>query len=172
LSTQKQGKYGMETARRPLRTPVGTLLIEASDDGLSALRWPAGAGEDGRRGSPAAEANVDAAEAWLEAYFAGRPLPPLPRLAPGGTEFQRAVWRALVAIPKGTVRTYGELAAALGRPGAARAVGQANGRNPIAIIVPCHRVVASGGKLGGYSSGLPRKRWLLAHEGQTAIAGA
>lgn len=85
--------------------------------------------------------------------------------ATGGTEFQRGVWAALVAIPRGETRSYGQLALAVGAPGAARAVGWANGSNPIAIVVPCHRVVGAGGKLTGYAGGLHRKEWLLRHEG-------
>ena len=101
----------------------------------------------------------------LRAYFAGdlRTFSVPLRLA--GTDFQRRVWAALRAIPFGQVRSYGEVAAAIGRPGAARAVGMANARNPVAVIVPCHRVIAAGGRLGGYSAGLWRKRWLLRHEG-------
>jgi O-6-methylguanine DNA methyltransferase len=82
------------------------------------------------------------------------------------TSFQRRVWEALRAIPYGETRTYGEIAAAVGSPRAARAVGQACGANPVSIIVPCHRVVAEGGKLGGYGWGLERKRWLLDHEAE------
>lgn len=104
--------------------------------------------------------------AWLRAYFSSlSPLPPLPPLVASGTEFQKAVWRRLVAIPPGTTTTYGEIASGLHMPGASQAVGQAVGANPLPILIPCHRVLAAGGKLGGYSSGLRRKRWLLAHEG-------
>lgn len=103
---------------------------------------------------------ADAVHGWFAGAATTFDLP----LAPRGTEFQRAVWDALCAIPFGEVRTYGQLAADLGRPGGARAVGQANGRNPIALIVPCHRVVATAG-LGGYTGGLAIKRALLAHEG-------
>lgn len=85
-------------------------------------------------------------------------------LAGVGTPFQQAVWAALRTIPYGETRTYGELAAALGNPGASRAVGLANGRNPIGIVVPCHRVVGSDGSLTGYAGGVQRKRWLLDHE--------
>lgn len=83
---------------------------------------------------------------------------------PPGTEFQREVWEALRRLSAGETTSYGRLAAAVGRPGASRAVGAANGANPIAIVVPCHRVVASDGRLHGYAGGLERKRWLLAHE--------
>jgi methylated-DNA-[protein]-cysteine S-methyltransferase len=82
----------------------------------------------------------------------------------GGTSFQREVWSALRRIPPGTTISYGQLAARIGRPDACRAVGAANGSNPIAIIVPCHRVIGSGGKLTGYGGGIDRKRWLLDHE--------
>ena len=85
--------------------------------------------------------------------------------APRGTAFQLAVWAALRAIPAGSTLSYGALAARLGRPAAVRAVGAANGANPIALFVPCHRVIAADGTLWGYGGGLERKRWLLAHEG-------
>jgi O-6-methylguanine DNA methyltransferase len=101
----------------------------------------------------------------ITAYFAGD-LDALGKLrvATGGTPFQREVWAALRRIPAGRTRSYGELAAELGRSGASRAVGLANGSNPIAIVVPCHRVIGSNGTLTGYAGGLPRKRWLLEHE--------
>lgn len=82
-----------------------------------------------------------------------------------GTPFQRRVWSALRAIPPGRTASYGELASRVGRPGAARAVGAANGRNPVALVQPCHRVIAADGSLSGYAGGVERKRWLLAHEG-------
>ena len=83
----------------------------------------------------------------------------------GGTAFQRAVWAALRAIPAGETRSYGQLAAAVGAPKAVRAAGLANGQNPVAVIVPCHRVIGANGTLTGYAGGLERKQWLLAHEG-------
>ncbi len=83
----------------------------------------------------------------------------------GGTEFQRRVWAELRAIPPGSTRTYGELAARLGGPNASRAVGLANSQNPLSIVVPCHRLVGSDGSLTGYAGGLARKQWLLRHEG-------
>ncbi|HJE52257.1 MAG TPA: methylated-DNA--[protein]-cysteine S-methyltransferase, partial [Tessaracoccus flavescens] len=88
-------------------------------------------------------------------------------LAPRGTEFQRRVWAALAEIPYGETRSYGELATALGRPGASRAVGMANGRNPISIVVPCHRVVGANGSMTGYAGGVERKVYLLDFERQT-----
>jgi methylated-DNA-[protein]-cysteine S-methyltransferase len=86
------------------------------------------------------------------------------RTATGGTPFQRAVWRALRKIAPGNTKNYGEIAAELGNPKASRAVGAANGANPIAIVVPCHRVIGADGSLSGYGGGVPRKRWLLEHE--------
>ena len=107
----------------------------------------------------------------LGAYFEGRlnALDDLP-VDPGGTPFQRSVWTALRRIPCGRTTTYGALASAIGLPGGARPVGQANARNPVAIVIPCHRVVGSTGRLTGYACGLPRKRWLLAHERAPAVA--
>ena len=101
----------------------------------------------------------------LEAYFEGAldAIDTIP-VAPGGTAFQREVWQALRRIPAGTTTTYGQLASILGREGASRAVGAANGANPIAIVVPCHRVVGANGTLTGYGGGLSNKRWLLVHE--------
>jgi methylated-DNA-[protein]-cysteine S-methyltransferase len=92
--------------------------------------------------------------------------------ATGGTKFQREVWKALREIPAGTTVSYGQLAAKLGREGASRAVGAANGANPIPIVVPCHRVIGADGSLTGFGSGLPRKRWLLDHEARFAAVGA
>jgi methylated-DNA-[protein]-cysteine S-methyltransferase len=102
----------------------------------------------------------------LKAYFAGE-LAALNRVPwrLGGTEFQRKAWRALADIPAGQTRSYGEQAARIGHPTAVRAVGLANGANPISLVLPCHRVIGSDGSLTGYGGGLERKRWLLAHEG-------
>jgi len=150
------------TARARYRSPVGTLTIEVDDGGLRAIHF-------GAKGSPrppvsaAEDRHLDATRAALKAYFAGR-APALPVLDLRGSEFQLAVWRALLEIPWGETQSYGEVAARIGRPGSARAVGGANHENPIAILVPCHRVVAAGGGLGGYSGGFEKKRWLLAHE--------
>lgn len=107
----------------------------------------------------------------LDAYFAGdlAALDAVP-VATGGSDFQRAVWAALRTIPAGTTTGYGALAAALGRPGAARAVGLANGSNPIGIVVPCHRVIGANGTLTGYAGGIARKEWLLRHEGALRTA--
>lgn len=156
------------TARLRFRSPIGPLAVEATEDGLVGLsfgdRGPSHPGVSAR-----ARAHVDAAEAALRDYFAGRP-PALPPLDLRGSPFQLAVWNALVAIPWGEVRTYGEIAASVGQPGGARAVGGANHDNPIAILVPCHRVVQASGRLGGYGGGVEVKRWLLAHEAAFAPA--
>ncbi|MBW8302897.1 MAG: methylated-DNA--[protein]-cysteine S-methyltransferase [Brevundimonas sp.] len=102
----------------------------------------------------------------VEAYFSGdvRALDEV-AVKTGGTAFQKAVWAALRAIPAGETRSYGQLAAAIGSPKAVRAAGLANGQNPVAVIVPCHRVIGANGTLTGYAGGLERKRWLLTHEG-------
>jgi methylated-DNA-[protein]-cysteine S-methyltransferase len=102
----------------------------------------------------------------LRAYFAGDPraLDAL-RVDPGGTEFQATVWRELRRIPAGKTRTYGELAAAIGRPAGARAAGGAVGSNPIPLVIPCHRILGGDGRLTGFGGGIARKRWLLRHEG-------
>jgi len=102
----------------------------------------------------------------LDAYFAGdlTAIDDVP-VATNGTPFQRTVWAALRRIPAGTTTSYGALAASIGYPSAMRAVGLANGANPVAIIVPCHRVIGADHSLTGYGGGLPRKRWLLEHEG-------
>ncbi|HET6468348.1 MAG TPA: methylated-DNA--[protein]-cysteine S-methyltransferase [Geminicoccaceae bacterium] len=154
-----------------LPSPLGDLLLTASPDaltGLWMLNGPRGAGPPPAPEDPG-RAVLRAAQSQLEAYFAGRlqrfDLP----LAPAGTPFQQAVWTLLAAIPYGTTTTYGALAARLGKPGASRAVGLANGQNPISIILPCHRVIGTDGTLTGYGGGLGRKRWLLAHE-QAAVA--
>jgi methylated-DNA-[protein]-cysteine S-methyltransferase len=150
------------TARARFRSPLGWLTLEAADQGVFGVTF-------GERGpvqaavSTLARGHLEAARQALADYFAGRP-PQLPALDLRGSEFQLEVWHALLQIPWGELRTYGEVAAALGRPGAARAVGAANGQNPVAILVPCHRVVATGGGLGGYGAGLAVKRELLAHE--------
>lgn len=102
----------------------------------------------------------------IEDYFAGdlAAIDTLP-VATAGTEFQRTVWQMLRTIPCGQIMTYGQMAAQLGNPGASRAVGLANGSNPISIVVPCHRVIGSNGTLTGYAGGVERKKWLLMHEG-------
>jgi methylated-DNA-[protein]-cysteine S-methyltransferase len=109
----------------------------------------------------------------LDGYFAGdlERIDELPT-ATNGTSFQREVWKALRTIPAGTTMSYGQLATNIGHAGASRAVGAANGSNPIAIVVPCHRVIGANGTLTGYGGGLPRKKWLLEHEARFASVAA
>jgi len=150
-------------------TPLGRLGLEAEGGALVAIRFAA----PGERACPAPERGPEAAvlreaASQLAQFFEGRRASLDLPMAPRGTPFQRAVWAAVAAIPAGETRTYGELAAALGRPRAARAVGAANGANPLALAVPCHRVVGANGALTGYAWGLEKKRWLLEHEGALA----
>lgn len=158
-----------------LPSPVGTLIVATdAQDRLRILefedheermyrlmRQQYGAGHQAEQGAISLRVH-DA----LTAYFSGE-LDAIDALetATGGTEFQRRVWAALRAIPAGTTESYGALAARIGMPKAVRAVGLANGANPIAIVVPCHRVIGANGSLTGFGGGLERKRWLLAHEG-------
>jgi methylated-DNA-[protein]-cysteine S-methyltransferase len=156
------------TARLRFRSPLGTLTVEAGDDGVLGISFDAtGAARAGV--SARARAHLGAAEEALTDYFAGHP-PRLPTLDLRGSAFQQTVWKALLRIPWGEVRTYGEIGRSIGVGGGARAVGGANHENPIAILVPCHRVVSAGGQLGGYGGGVERKRWLLAHEAAHAPA--
>lgn len=167
----------MILARAVLPTPVGDMLALASEQGLCALEF---IGPEKRltrlearlaRHFPAHEIidrdapPIAVARAWLDAYFAGeRASIDGMALDMRGAEFEKRVWDALVSIPAGETRSYAAVARALGSPGASRAVGLANGANPVAIIVPCHRVIGASGSLTGYGGGLERKQWLLDHE--------
>lgn len=146
-------------------SPVGELLIAGDGEHVTTLLMLGDEGPGEHTSGMTRDQGAHAAAIeQLEQYFAGeRREFDLP-LLPEGTEFQRAVWSALREIPFGETRSYGEIAAAVGRPNAARAVGMANNRNPIAIVVPCHRVIGAGGTLVGYAGGLGRKTWLLDHE--------
>lgn len=149
----------------PYPSPLGELTLVAADGALVAILFPDEQLHpplDGRRDDD--EPVLRAAASQLDEYFAGdRCAFDLP-LAPHGTPFQLRVWEALRAIPYGETEGYGGLAARIGRPTASRAVGQANGRNPLPIVVPCHRVIGTNGTLTGYAGGIDRKRWLLDHE--------
>lgn len=163
-----------------IATPVGEVLLVVDGDGavraldfadyearllrLLRLHYGAVSLTPGAASAPVREA--------VQRYFDGE-VEALAGLTvkTGGTPFQRAVWAALMQIPAGTTESYGQLAARIGSPKAVRAVGLANGANPVGVIVPCHRVVGANGKLTGYAGGLERKRWLLAHEaGAGAVA--
>lgn len=142
-------------------SPIGPLLLSGSERALEGLHMSPAAPRPGWRS--AREPFAQAAE-QLEQYFAGERDSFDLALHMRGTGFQRDVWNALLTIPYGETRSYGEIARQVGRPDRARAVGAANGSNPISIIVPCHRVIGSDGSLTGYGGGLDRKRWLLEHE--------
>lgn len=154
------------SAQARIATPLGTLTAWATERGLAALWFDDQAHLiDGLRApDDAANPHVLAAQDWLEAFWSRRPLPAV-ELDAQGTAFQQAVWRALSAIPAGQTCSYGAIARAIGSPQAVRAVGGAIGRNPLSLIVPCHRVIGSDGTLTGYAGGLERKRRLLSHEG-------
>jgi len=150
-------------------TPLGLLRLCFMDRGLSALEF-AGDGSVSLRSDDSPPNHlmplIEAVRRELSAYFTGVPTDfTALTLDPRGTPFQLQVWQELRRIPRGQTISYGELARRVGNPKASRAVGQANAVNPIPLIIPCHRVIAADGSLGGYSSGLDRKRWLLRHEG-------
>ena len=145
--------------RPPCADALGLIRLRANHDGLTEVAFVASEDDAPRPGELTARAKEQ-----LEEYFAGtRRTFDLP-LAPQGTDFQRRVWEALASIPFGETRCYAEIAEQLRCKGGQRAVGAANGKNPIAIVVPCHRVIGSDGRLTGYAGGLGRKQWLLAHE--------
>jgi methylated-DNA-[protein]-cysteine S-methyltransferase len=153
-------------------SPVGELLASADGAGrITGLHFLDGHRLPARAGWVREERPLAPLRRQLEQYFAGERREFELELAPSGTSFQLEVWRALRAIPYGDTASYGEIAAAVGQPGAARAVGGANNRNPIAIVIPCHRVIGADGTLTGYGGGLPRKQRLLALEsGVLALA--
>jgi len=153
----------------PVETPVGRLVLAGDDEALRFLHLPGDShagpflAPSTRRGRPS---SVAKAEQQLQAYFAGELTSFDVPLDPVGTPFQQKVWWALTEIPFGETRSYGEVARRIGQPNASRAVGMANNRNPIALIIPCHRVIGADGSLTGYGGGLPLKERLLAHERQ------
>jgi len=173
----------MHLFRATIATPLGDMLALASDEGLCALEFTTVAGPS-RSQNPLTRLNdrlkrwfppheivdretptIGRARDWLTAYFSGTTaeIGGLP-LDMRGAPFEKRVWVALRAIPPGETTSYGAIAQALGSAGASRAVGAANGANPIAIIVPCHRVIGASGSLTGYGGGLARKTWLIDHE--------
>ncbi len=157
----------MSYSYKTIASPVGELTLVASDNGLAAILWENDKPDRVRLG--ALEEDDDhpilrETERQIGAYFAGTlqafDLP----LDFQGTDFQKSVWQALLTIPFGETRSYGEIARQIGRPGASRAVGAANGRNPISIVAPCHRVIGSNGALTGFAGGLEAKQLLLGIE--------
>ncbi len=158
-----------------VETPLGTVLLtgDGGGDGLTGVYFT------GHRFSPRPSASWEQDDAGfvkvrsqLEEYFDGRRTQFDLTLALHGSEFERTVWAALCEVPYGETVSYGDIARRIGRPGAARAVGAANGRNPVCIVVPCHRVIGADGSLGGYGWGVERKSWLLDHEVQHRSADA
>lgn len=153
-----------------LGTPLGALCIVGTTKGLTHVEF-----QDGERpvrlkpGWQEDQGVLGEARKQLQAYFEGRRQRFTLALAPEGTPFQQRVWRELQEIPWGTTTTYREIAERLGQPAAVRAVGHANGRNPIAIVIPCHRVVDANGRLTGYAGGIATKRRLLQHEGALLV---
>jgi methylated-DNA-[protein]-cysteine S-methyltransferase len=153
---------------RTMSSPIGRLRLVASGGALAGILW-----ENDRPGRVRLNIEVEEAshpvlveaERQLEEYFAGRRTEFALTLDFEGTAFQRQVWSALLTIPFGETRSYGQIARQIGRPGAVRAVGAANGRNPVAVVAPCHRVIGSTGKLTGFAGGLEAKAHLLALEG-------
>ncbi|MCV7260140.1 methylated-DNA--[protein]-cysteine S-methyltransferase [Mycobacterium shimoidei] len=146
---------------RTIDSPIGPLTLAGRDGVLTNLRMVDQTYEPNRSDWKLDESAFPDAVDQLGSYFAGERTDFDLELALSGTHFQRRVWQALMTIPYGETRSYGQIAAQIGASGAARAVGLANGRNPIAIIVPCHRVIGASGGLTGYGGGLDRKRTLL-----------
>lgn len=158
--------YSEKLIYRYYSSPIGELLIAGNDEGLHLIGFPEGKGKvlpsDEWVKDPHCLPEV---EAQLKEYFAGERKVFDLRLCPHGTEFQLQVLNALLQIPYGSTCSYVEIAQEIGRPKAVRAVGSANGRNPIPIIIPCHRVIGADGSLTGFGGGLPTKQFLLALEG-------
>jgi methylated-DNA-[protein]-cysteine S-methyltransferase len=158
----------MSYVYRTMKSPVGRLTLVGSDQGLAAVLWQ---DDDPSRVGPGATAEdtrhplLRQAQQELEEYFAGKRRTFTVKLDPSGTQFQNKVWKALRTIPFGETRSYGQIADQIGSRKAVRAVGAANGRNPIPIIVPCHRVIGADGTLTGFGGGLAIKARLLALEG-------
>jgi methylated-DNA-[protein]-cysteine S-methyltransferase len=155
-------------ARAVIDSPVGPLTALATSKGLAGLWFDAQKHHPGELDAPldAKHPHIVAVQRWLDAYWAGHdPSPHDVPLDLHGTPFQRAVWQTLLGIAFGRTRTYGEIAARVGNGAVPRATGTAVGRNPVSILVPCHRVIGANGSLTGYAGGLPRKEKLLQHEG-------
>ena len=153
-----------------IESPIGELLLTSDGESCTGIYM------ENQKDAPAFSADwrrdddaLGQAREQLQAYFEGElrdfELP----MAAKGTPFQQRVWRALCDIPYGETISYGELARRIGQPTASRAVGLANGQNPLSIVVPCHRVIGANGSVTGYGGGLPRKRWLLAHESRGSL---
>jgi methylated-DNA-[protein]-cysteine S-methyltransferase len=152
---------------KTVKSPVGELKLVASDKGLTAILWENDDPKRVRRGTLIEDREhpvLKRAERQLQEYFAGHRTTFDLNLDFVGTDFQKKVWKALLAIPFGQTRSYAQIANKIGNPKAARAVGAANGKNPISIVAPCHRVIGSNGDLTGFAGGLDAKQYLLSHE--------
>ncbi len=157
---------------RTIDSPIGPLTLAGQDSVLTTLRMVDQTYEPSRTSWSPNPGTFNEAVAQLAAYFAGELTEFDFDYELRGTEFQRRVWKALLTIPYGETRSYGRIAEQIGAPGSARAVGLANSHNPIAIVIPCHRVIGANGSLTGYGGGLDRKRTLLALEKQRASVNA
>ncbi len=149
-------------------SPIGTLKLSAKNGQIISIQLPGWEGEnktDKNAVKPTKENGLLEAYTFLEGYFAGKKLSWQGKQIPAGTEFYKKVWQAAAEVPFGSTISYNALGQKAGRHGAARAVGSAMARNPLPILVPCHRVITSDLKLGGFGGGLDMKRWLLKHEG-------
>lgn len=164
----------MNIRKRRIPTPTGEMTLVAHERALVALVWDEA--ELARLGlaaaGPGSHAPLDEGARQLDEYFRGKRTRFELPLDPAGTPFQRAVWARLEGIPYGATWSYRELARRVGNPGAMRAVGAANGRNPLCIFIPCHRVVRASGEIGGYAGGLERKAFLLELESRGSATGA
>ena len=169
----ENGSFQSDLFWKKMPSPIGTLIVFANDEGITEIRFPNSNSPNSKspnnkspdqRDTKHSNRIVDNAIDQLQAYFDGKlktfDLP----LRPNGTEFQKTVWRQLQQIGYGTTASYGDIAAAIVKPKASRAVGMANSKNPIPIVVPCHRIIGKDGSLTGFAGGLDTKRWLLAHE--------
>jgi len=169
--TLRQSSGQADLVSRMMPSPIGPLRLVARTDALVAIDFPDHDGGLEARPIRAPHTILDRARKELDEYFAGKRTEFSVPLSADGTPFQQKVWDALVTIPFAQTWSYGQLAKKIGRPSASRAVGAANGRNPLPIIVPCHRVIGASGSLVGFGGGLPTKKWLLAHEqGQRQLA--
>lgn len=157
------------TCEAVVASAVGPLRLTVTEEALVGLHFVDDDGAAVTGVDPADPPLLAQAKRELAEYFAGRRRRFEVPVVLAGTPFQRAVWAALQEIGWGQTLSYGELARQIGRPTASRAVGAANGANPVAIVVPCHRVIGADGSLTGYGGGEPRKRWLLEHEGQATL---
>lgn len=161
MTSRSEMRGNMEKDRCYFASPIGMLCIEADKEAVTKLDLQ----ENGKQLSDCKSPVLQKAVRELSEYFAGKRKVFTVPVKPQGTDFQKRVWKALAEIPYGETRTYGQIAAATGNPGACRAVGGANNKNPILILIPCHRVIGADGSLTGFGAGLPVKEWLLKLEG-------